>query len=160
MGLDMYLYKKTYLSTGDLIKEEFREEITLTKGGKPHPKIKTENIKYVVEEVGYWRKANHIHQWFVDVVQNKVDDCGEYNVSENQLKQLLETCKEVLLAKDNEVSSKLLPTSSGFFFGNTDYNDYYYEDIEDTIKIVEDIFELDEDGQLYLDADVYYHSSW
>jgi len=33
------------------------------------------------EEVGYWRKANHIHKWFVDNVQNGVDECLTYQVS-------------------------------------------------------------------------------
>ena len=28
------------------------------------------------EEVGYWRKANAIHGWFVRNVQNGKDDCG------------------------------------------------------------------------------------
>ena len=37
------------------------------------------------EEVGYWRKANQIHKWFVDNVQDGVDDCGEYKVTKEQL---------------------------------------------------------------------------
>lgn len=161
MGLDQYMYKRTHLNTESFVKEEFRDAITLTKGGKPHPKIKSENITYVVEEVGYWRKANHIHKWFVDNVQKGIDDCREYRVSEDQLKQLLETCKEVLSAKDDEVSSRLLPTSSGFFFGETGYSEYYYEDIENTIGIIEGVFDLDEDTlATYVNGDIYYESSW
>lgn len=163
MGLDMYLYKKTFLSTGDFIKEEFREEIALTKGGKPHPRIKTEKIKYVIEEVGYWRKANHIHKWFVDNVQKGIDDCGEYNVSEDQILRLLYTCKSVLEDYEQTGGTKaheLLPTGNGFFFGSTEYDKYYFQDVKNTLEIVKDLFELDEEGQMYLDSDIYYSSSW
>lgn len=48
------------------------------------------------EEVGYWRKANAIHKWFVENVQNGEDDCGRYEVSKEQLEELLDVCKEVL----------------------------------------------------------------
>ena len=157
MGLDMYLYKKTYLSTGDFIKEEFREEITLTKGGKPHPKIKKENVKYVVEEVGYWRKANHIHKWFVDNVQEGDDDCAEYEVSRDQLMSLLKTCNEVVDDYRDTGGTKaheLLPTSTGFFFGDTSYDQHYFGTIFETIEIIEDLLEEDIDGNLY------YESSW
>lgn len=47
-------------------------------------------------EVGYWRKANQIHNWFVNNVQDGVDDCDYYEVSENKLIELLEKCKEVI----------------------------------------------------------------
>jgi hypothetical protein len=42
----------------------------------------------VIEEVMYWRKANQIHKWFVDNVQDGVDDCKEYWVSEEKLQEL------------------------------------------------------------------------
>ena len=47
-------------------------------------------------EVCYWRKANQIHKWFVDHVQNGVDDCGEYKVTEEQIDELRELCKELV----------------------------------------------------------------
>ena len=157
MGLDMYLYKKTYITTGNWIKEEFREGITLTKGGKPHPKIKNEKIKFIVEEVGYWRKANHIHKWFVDNVQEGDDDCAEYEVSRDQLMSLLKTCNEVVDDYRDTGGTKaheLLPTSTGFFFGDTSYDQHYFGTIFETIEIIEDLLEEDIDGNLY------YESSW
>ena len=151
MGLDMYLYKKTYITTGNWIKEEFREDITVTKGGKPHPEIKNSRIRYVVEEVGYWRKANHIHKWFVENVQNGMDDCGTYQVSRSKLGDLLDICEEVM--KDNSKANELLPTTSGCFFGSTEYGEYYFEDVQQTIGILEEC--------LSGDADIFeYHSSW
>jgi hypothetical protein len=159
MGLDMYLYRKTFLYTGDYIEESEQEKVIVTKGGEHHPYIKNERIKYVVEEVGYWRKANQIHKWFVDNVQNGVDNCGEYLVKEDQLANLLETCK-LILDKDPSKASVLLPVQSGFFFGSTDYDQYYFKDLENTVKIIESLFEKDLDGDSYLEGDVYYSSSW
>ena len=84
MGLDMYLYKKTFLYTGEWVREEERCEVIVTQGGKPHPTINPKKIKEIVEEVGYWRKANQIHNWFVKNVQKDQDDCKEYRVDYEQ----------------------------------------------------------------------------
>jgi len=155
MGLDMYLYRKNYVRSGDYYNPEEKEEIKMTRGGN---EVDTSKVKYVVEEVGYWRKANHIHKWFVENIQKGVDDCGEYYIKEDQLANLLETCKEVL--KDRDKAEKLLPTTSGFFFGTTDYDEYYFGDIENTVSIIESLFEPDLDGGSYLKGDIYYSSSW
>ena len=152
MGLDMYLYKKVYITSGDWIKEEFREGIIVTRGGNSHPTIKNDRIRYVIEEVGYWRKANHIHKWFVDNVQNGVDDCGSYRVTKSELKDLFEICQEVV--KDNSKAHELLPTNEGCFFGSTDYDQYYYGSIIETINILEDCLG-DKDAESFE-----YHSSW
>ena len=70
---------------------------------------------------------------------------------------MLEVCKTVL--EDNSKAKELLPTQSGFFFGATQYDEYYIRDIQDTVKIIEDLLaEVDENG--YMDGDVYYSSSW
>lgn len=159
MGLDMYLYRKTFLYTGDYIKEDERDSLVVTKGGHSHPSIKNDRVKYVVEEVGYWRKANQIHKWFVDNVQNGVDNCGEYKVEEDQLANLLETCK-LILDKDPGKASVLLPVQSGFFFGSTNYDLDYFKDLENTVKIIESLFEPDLDGGFYLQGGIYYSSTW
>ncbi len=44
----------------------------------------------------YWRKANQIHGWFVEHVQYGEDDCGMYEVTVGDLKELLETVDTVL----------------------------------------------------------------
>lgn len=152
MGLDQYLYRKTFLWTGDYINEDARDSIVVTKGGKTHTSIKNDRIKYVVEEVGYWRKVNHIHKWFVDNVQGGMDDCEEYEVKEEQLRELLEICHQIV--EDNEKAPQLLPTSNGFFFGGTEYDQYYYGSIVETINIIESVLTEDGDGQFY------YRASW
>jgi hypothetical protein len=154
MGLDMYLYKKTFLHTGEWVREDKRCEVIITEGGKPHPFINPKKIDYIVEEVGYWRKANQIHQWFVKNVQKDQDDCREYRVDYEQLRDLLNVCEDVL--DDHGKAEQLLPRSSGFFFGSTDYDDYYFEQVQNTYDILMSIVSAgDADTQEYT-----YQSSW
>jgi hypothetical protein len=105
-------------------------------------------------EIGYWRKANAIHKWFVDNVQNGVDDCGDYKVTKEQLIQLRNTCNDVL--RDVNLAPELLPTQSGFFFGNTNYDEWYFNDLEDTKRILDEIIET----KPYCLDELYYSSSW
>lgn len=154
MGLDMYLTKKTYV--GAHWEHRKVTGVVAIKVGEKDLPIKFNRISIIEEHVGYWRKANHIHRWFVEKVQGGEDDCREHNVSIEQLKLLLEDCKAV---KSTIVSApEKLPTQEGFFFGGTDYDEYYWEDIEDTIKIIEDIVKEEEENGT--GADYYYQSSW
>jgi hypothetical protein len=152
MGLDMYLYKKNYIRTDEFYKEEVRNEVIVKTGGEIDTKIKPNRIKYIVEEVGYWRKANQIHKWFVDNVQNGNDNCGNYWVGSETLKELLDVCKKV--QADHSLAESLLPSASGFFFGGTEYDEWYFNDIDNTIKIIEEC--LTDDGG----DDFEYSSSW
>lgn len=155
MGLDMYLFKKTYVQHWEH-KGEDNYEVTVTKAGQP-TNIDPKKVKYVIEEVGYWRKANQIHGWFVDNVQDGNDNCGEYHVDESQLEELLELCKKILSNK--ELAEELLPARSGFFFGGTSYDEWYFNDLEQTVEIIETLLsERNEHG--YLDGNIYYQSSW
>ena len=52
--------------------------------------------KSIYEVVADWRKANQVHRWFVENVQDGNDDCDCYQVSEEQLQELLDTCKTVI----------------------------------------------------------------
>lgn len=152
MGLDMYLYKKNYIWSGDWIKPEMKQEVVVKKGGEVDNSIKPERVKYVVEEVGYWRKANQIHQWFVDNVQGGIDECQSSYVSRERLEELLGICKNI--KADNSLAESLLPTQSGFFFGGTEYDEWYFNDIDSTISILEDCLS-DEDAD-----DFEYRASW
>jgi hypothetical protein len=153
MGLDMYLSRKTYVKQWSHQKPEEQFEITITKGGKPYDGIDISNVTNIEEEVGYWRKANQIHRWFVENIQNGVDNCGEYSVSKGELEELRNICTEVL--NDHSKAEELLPSASGFFFGNTDYDEYYYNDVEHTIEILDKILSESDGNQ-----DIYYSSSW
>jgi len=149
MGLDMYLNKKTYVQYWEHNGDN-NYEVSVTKAGQPAG-IDGRKVKYVIEEAGYWRKANQIHQWFVDNVQDGVDNCGEYYVSAEKLRELLALCKAV--ENQPAVAEEVLPTASGFFFGGTEYDEWYYKDIENTIQILNEAL-ADTNGEYY------YSSSW
>jgi hypothetical protein len=148
MGLDMYLNRKLYVKNWDHMKPEELHTISVLKGGKPVAGIKPERISEITEQVAYWRKANAIHNWFVQTVQAGNDDCRDYYVSREQLAQLRDLCIQVLqqtelvpskvhngttysggtvteILEDGEAianptkAAELLPTASGFFFGST-----------------------------------------
>jgi len=141
---------------------------------------------HICDEVGYWRKANQIHNWFVENIQDGIDDCDYHReVTREDLEELLDICERVYnsshmilgLVKngatlingewvnnmemgkriiDPSVAKELLPTSSGFFFGGTDYDEYYVQDIEHTIDIITQVLETtDFETQM-----IYYCSSW
>ena len=150
MGLDMYLDKRTYVKQWDHIEEEKQYKVEVTRGGEP-TNIDPKKVKYIIEEAGYWRKANAIHKWFVDNCQDGVDDCRDAYVGFKELQTLLDLCRIVII--DKSKAEQLLPSTSGFFFGNTEYDEWYYNDIQNTIDILEKALE-DKDGEYY------YSSSW
>ena len=171
MGLDMYLYKKHYVKNWSHQTPEEKTKLTVKKGGKKHPEINPDKVTYIQEEVGYWRKANAIHVWFVANVQNGVDECQESYVDPTKLKALLQTCisvrdnsnlitdkegpnKEGKVIEDTTFAEDLLPSQSGFFFGGTEYDEWYLKDIEDTIKILEAELKLEHR------VEYYYRASW
>jgi hypothetical protein len=193
MGLDMYLSKRTYVQNWEHNGPEKHVDTTIQIGGRNHPYINTSKISYIIEEVAYWRKANQIHQWFVDNVQDGVDDCQESHVSFEQLRKLYHIC--VLVAdysklKDGEiktgsrfehnkagemveipiqvqgkviedpsVAQEMLPSSSGFFFGGTDYDEYYLSDITHTIEMLKPEIEAEYENGFY-EPEYYYRASW
>lgn len=149
MGLDMYLTGRMYVSEWST-----PENYEAVKGVFPQIPWKINGVSF---EAGYWRKANQIHKWFVDNVQNGVDECEEHEVSCEQLTELLSVCRQVMV--DPKLAEQLLPAASGFFFGSTEYDEYYFEDIEHTISILEEILDR-ENADKYLFVDFYYRSSW
>ncbi len=154
MGLDMYLNGRRYISKyfdeqddsrAAAIAEQFPEI-----NGDSH--LGGSRVKEVIIEAGYWRKANAIHRWFVDNVQGGEDECRPHYVSRDKLKELRELCETVLRERDR--AAQLLPAASGFFFGSTEYDEWYFSDIETTVRIIDDCLELPESWEFE------YRSSW
>ena len=140
MGLDMYLIKR---------KKDLK--------GKDYWDFKEEEI--------YWRKANAIHKYFCDNGK-EIEEEIIYKISKENLEGLLNKCNEVLekaIIKEGKIKngsrlvngewepimeegkyivnqeeiSDILPTQEGFFFGSTDYDEYYLQDIEFTKEKME-----------------------
>lgn len=155
MGLDMYLSAETYLPDSDVFgvdrKVKFGK-VTEVMGAAPFIGGNFPSATVSVS-VAYWRKANAIHRWFVENVQNGEDNCARYYVSREKLAELLGLCREV---KDNpEKGSDVLPSQEGFFFGSTNYDEWYMQDIDGTIEQIENVLKNTPD-----DWDIYYQSSW
>lgn len=102
--------------------------------------------------IGYWRKANAVHGWFVRNVQGGVDDCNAYSVSREQLIQLKDVCLRI--KQFGHVAVDLLPTTEGFFFGSTEYDKGYFVNLDLTVTIVDRALAYPEDTRFW------YHSSW
>lgn len=194
MGLDMFLWKmkkqkgKTFDEVMEIKRKLDNEEI---KGVEKenlkmymfHTKLENINYEYdsLFKEVYYWRKANAIHQWFVDNIQNGNDDCEDYRVTQKDLQILIDTlrdvynslCNKEMITKkvqdgsieyeikvfkeeDLEIAKQLLPTQEGFFFGGTEYDEYYFEQIKDTLN---DLQILDRSFD-YENNYLIYGSSW
>lgn len=168
----MYLNKKTYI--GNKYRdnnEQIRVVIPENQENSMFPvrgnQIKNERISEITEQVAYWRKANAIHNWFVQNVQDGVDECQEAYVSIEQLKELVDACKkdieylntlqydleeEYKEFKDVDESHLTLIPTGGFFFGSTKFDSWLIQDFQNTIDQIEPL--LEETG------DFYYQSSW
>lgn len=104
-------------------------------------------------EVIYWRKANAIHKWFVENIQDGVDDCDKYEVAAEQLTELCDLCHQVI--ENRELAEELLPTQSGFFFGSTDYDEWYFEDVRRTFDCLTNLLDGCSKDETFV-----YWSSW
>ena len=165
MGLDMYLSAKKHLSKINYKVLEENNELDYNSPEAVYPEfndlmqltqltdVATDMYGASVEVTcAYWRKANQIHSWFVREVQGGEDNCGEYYVSSDKLIELLAICKHSLENKDPAL---LLP-QGGFFFGSTDIDEWYWNDLKSTISQLERILALPEFDNLSF----YYNSSW
>ena len=123
MGLDMYLMQR-------IRKEEHIEDTDI--------------------ELVYWRKANAIHKFFTDI-NEQYDSCESIEVTKDMLGMLLDRCTMVL--EDRSRADELLPTTNGFFFGSTEYDEWYFNKLEDTVR---DITPILSDGDIK-DGDLYYY---
>lgn len=164
MGLDQYLYARKYISSSDYGRdadgnytstpnEKFEAIISAIDISRDEVDTDLPSINIELK-VGYWRKANAIHQWFVNEVQNGEDDCGDYYVSREQLIELRDLCQQVL---DNpEDAEELLPTQGGFFFGSTEFDEWYLASLKDTTEILDRIL----NNEKFAEWDFKYTSSW
>jgi hypothetical protein len=153
----MYLAARRFVSGYNHSKEEEQELFKTITEAVGMQNTHDERFAYISINVAYWRKANHVHDWFVREVQNGEDDCGNYYVSREKLRELGELCQRVAERGDPEYAREHLPTASGFFFGGEEYDEYYFESTAWTAKRLAEVVDLPEgmDG-----FDFYYSSSW
>ena len=155
MGLDMYLSAKRYLwSDKD---KDVAQQVGEIIGVDGDPEKRFNGASLVVKEISleamYWRKANAIHGWFVETVQDGEDNCREYEVDKEQLETLRDLCKDILEHPDAERDEDLEPTE-GFFFGSYNKDEWYYKDLKDTVEGLDKVLALPDEYSFT------YQASW
>lgn len=85
---------------------------------------------YDTAREAYFRKVNFLLPFF-----GYGENCSYCEISYDQVEDLLNACETVLASKNDKdaesVAESTLPTESGFFFGSTAYDEWYYKDVED-----------------------------
>ncbi len=139
MGLDMYLQKSK--------------------------KVEKEEVAYwrKANAIHAWFERNLCQE------DEEIENCRPYYVSKEDLIKLKKDCQTVLnssklvykevpykkydydkkdyvesttmanVLEDSSVAEELLPTQSGFFFGDTSYGEGYVEDLKETITQIDEI---------------------
>lgn len=180
MGLDMYLDAKKYISGWSHSKDPLFDPLAKLLGFQPCSESPSMDLSV---RIGYWRKANAVHNWFVQNIQNGDDDGRAYRVSREKLEKLKQDCELVLVGSrtatgdikiaeswgpeghkihtqrgevitNPELAEKVMPYVSGFFFGCTDYNEFYLAHLERTMAIIKAALEMGEDWKFS------YSASW
>jgi len=132
MGLDMYLTASKYVGrwSHENEKEKKAYDAIVAAAGLDDFVCEESPSLNVEVTVAYWRKANAVHQWFVDNVQDGEDNCSRYYVSRDSMSELVTLCKKVIKTGD----ASELPPTAGFFFGTTEIGDDYFFDLKNTVK--------------------------
>ena len=167
MGLDMYLEARKYVSQDNWSNGELTPNPDYSALASLAPKGLVDNIQFggasVSLTVGYWRKANAIHGWFVNTLAGGVDECQEIYVSRVALVDLLAACKAVLsvsagVSKQDVADEFGLMPTQGFFFGGYELDEYYDQDLKYTIEMIENILTIIPENEYGWSFS--YHASW
>ena len=165
MGLDQFLYLEKYESTmkwddnfAEKSKDFYPAELKEIVDWMGNHDFLSKTTQY---KVGYWRKVNAIHRWFVEKFADGVDECQDIYVDKDDLKELISICRKII-AKP-ALADELIPTQPGFFFGSTEYDEWYFKDLEYTVEMLEPVVKFLEeekkrDPRSYWS--VVYNASW
>lgn len=159
MGLDMYLKRtnRTNHTIKQLEKIDNDWDIN-PQDEKLAPFLPLHEYEYskdvfsIFHEVAYWRKFNALHNWFVERVQGGVDECQMTEIDEDTLVAVIDDLKAV---SRGEFVEDLEPVS-GFFFGSTEKDDYYYKRINDALHLFGEIFNSFD----FKKCRLFYYASW
>ena len=145
MGLDMYFYarKTTYKSFSKWDNPERANEVNYPEDLKIFSDyIYDRNFKSVQTEtsyqIGYFRKFNALHSYIVKTFADGIDNCQDIILYKEDVEQIKKVLDDVLNAHQQvEKAKEILPTQSGFFFGGTDYDEFYFEDVKDAADLMQ-----------------------
>ncbi|WP_336844159.1 hypothetical protein [Providencia rettgeri] len=121
MGLDMYFYANEKAEADE-------NRIPASLNDEPEGNIDA--------EVGYFRKVNALFKWVEDHI-GAIENCEKLPVTQAHLLAL----QRDLQALTPENCHTVFPTQGGFFFGSTDYDDGYWEDVNDVKRWLDEMFD-------------------
>lgn len=112
--------------------------------------------KVSCKQIGYFRKVNFLVSFFQEYGLDVVDQ-KPFSITKDMVEDLLNRCNKVL--ENNNLAEDLLPTMNGFFFGPTEYDEWYFKDVKNVKLFIEtsllnhfDKLEPDE----YIEFDIWY----
>ena len=94
MGLDMFLEETIYIGA-EYEHRKVTGSINISVN-KVKQNLKVKNLSSLSYRVAYWRKANSIHNWFVNECQGGIDECQRTNVYGTKLLELVDLCNKAL----------------------------------------------------------------
>lgn len=124
-------------------------------------KKKYEDNKGVDIEDLYMRKEN----WFLAYIHSRHDfgeDCYHCEITKDDVIELISRMEKILKAvksskeEGDKLAAELLPTQSGFFFGSTDYDNYYYDALQHYLERYKDYLNIIDWDNEYIE----YTESW
>lgn len=150
MGLSMSLYRRRFVQAETVLSPDEQTTVTLTIKGKVVPLVEP---TYLSENVAHWLRANAIHGFFRALTSGHED--GSYVVVEvEDLEDLVSRCRQALA--DHALAPSLLPVEDGPLFGGNEYNERYFEVLQDTIAMLDPVIAAADSA----DHEYVYEASW
>ena len=88
-------------------------------------------------------KRNWLIPFVEKAIGKEIENCEEYELSKETMFDLLDRIDKVLA--DHDLAEELLPTQDGYFYGSTQYNDWYFENLQDAkYRLEEDVKSMDD----------------
>lgn len=159
MGLDMYLYKQkknvenkadvvAYWRKANQIHNWF---VTNVQNGvdncEPHPVTEQDIVKLL-------NICNQILELNISY-EEQMTEIG-ISFKDGKREPIMDFVKVIDNEEVVETMHNLLPTAEGFFFGSTDYDEWYVEDIKDTAEQLNHVLEETD----FKTEELFYNSSW
>lgn len=111
------------------------------------------------EEVAYFRKVNFLHRWACEHLNDGDEiNCRKVEMPLEKVLDLARLCTEVLA--DHDLAPKLLPTQSGFFFGGTDYDEYYFSDVQAVLDACKTVMRRELNDRATGAKAIYAYTAW
>lgn len=94
-------------------------------------------------ELAYFRKVNFLVKFMENY--EELENCTPMTLTKELVEELIESCDKVINlyeTTENKIdfekgAKEILPTTAGFFFGSTDYDDWYIDNVKDVKKEME-----------------------